>query len=69
MTTPTTEHEINSLKHRIRTLEKNEAVHIYASYIADAFESLSAFTSANRLDAIRVHLNKFAQDITEINSH
>ena len=67
--TTTTEHEINSIKYRVRTLEKNEAIDRYATYIVDAIEHLSAFSSANGLDAIKMHLNKFAQDITDINSH
>jgi len=66
--TPTTEHEINSIKHRISTLEKNETIDRYATYIADAVEHLSAFSSSNRLDAVKSHLNAFAKDITDINN-
>jgi len=69
MTTTTTEHEINSIKHRVRTLEKNEAIDRYATYIVDAVEHLSAFSSTNRLDAVKNHLDTFAKEITDINSH
>jgi hypothetical protein len=66
MTTPITEHEINSLKHRVSILEKNEAVDKYAGYIADAVEHLSAFSSNNRLDAIKGYLNKLVEEVTDI---
>jgi hypothetical protein len=68
MTTTTTEHEINSIKHRISTLEKNETIDRYATYIADAVEHLSAFSSSNRLDAVKNHLEAFAKEITNINN-
>ena len=66
--TTTTEHEIDSIKYRVRTLEKNEAIDRYAVYIADAVEHLSAFSSTNRLDAIKNHLGTFAKEITDINN-
>ena len=62
------EQEIFWLKERVVKLERDQAVDKYATYIIDAVEALSAFSSANRLDAIKVHLNKFAQDITDINA-
>jgi len=68
MTTTTTEHEINFIKHRISTLEKTEAINKYATYITDAVEHLSAFSSSNRLDAVKNHLEAFAKEITDINN-
>jgi hypothetical protein len=68
MATTTTEHEINSLKNRVRDLEKTEAINKYAGYIADAIEHLSAFSSSNRLDAVKNHLEAFAKEITNINN-
>ena len=68
MTTPITEHEINCLKRGVRTLEKNEAVNKYAGNIAEAVEHLSAFSSNNRLDAIKGYLNSLVEEIIDINA-
>jgi hypothetical protein len=62
------EQEVFWLKERVVQLEKNEAIDRYAGYIADAVQHLSAFSSSNRLDAVKNHLNKFAAEITDINN-
>jgi PHP family Zn ribbon phosphoesterase len=68
MTTPQNDKEIQNLKNRVKNLEKDRCVDLYAVYIADTVEHLSAFSSTNRLDAIKNHLEQFAKEITDINN-
>jgi hypothetical protein len=68
MTTPQNDKEIEGLKNRVKNLEVDRCVDLYAVYIADAVEHLSAFSSANRLDAVKRHLEQFAKGLTDINS-
>ena len=68
MTTPQNDKEIEDLKNRVKNLEVDRCVDLFAVYIADTVEHLSAFSSTNRLDAIKNHLDTFAKEITEINN-
>ena len=68
MTTPQKDNEIGDLKNRIKNLEVDRCVDLYAVYIADTVEHLSAFSSTNRLDAVKNHLGTFAKEITDINN-
>ena len=68
MTTPQNDKEIEDLKNRVKNLEVDRCVDLFAVYIADTVEHLSAFSSTNRLDAIKNHLDTFAKEITDINN-
>ena len=68
MTTPQNDNEIQNLKNRVKNLEKERLINLHAVYIADTVEHLSAFSSTNRLDAIKNHLGTFAKEITDINN-
>ena len=68
MTTPQKDKEIEDLKNRVKNLEVDRCVDLFAVYIADTVEHLSAFSSVNRLDAVKNHLDTFAKEITNINN-
>ena len=68
MTTPQKDKEIEDLNNRVKKLEVDRCVDLYAVYIADTVEHLSAFSSTNRLDAVKNHLGTFAKEITDINN-